>query len=308
MFVIPRGRSGRAARGRASRSRGASVRSGAPANRHRCWPKRWPTRDFAAGLLELMAGGKKIRQLDRVAGRASRHRPGKRNARGGIGVGIGRNHEGRAANLTPMPLPADQSNSCVVYGERLFLKLFRKLVPGINPELEIGQFLAANGVVSACAGFVRFVGISAVAIRRRIAHLGRAPTIHARQIGLAGDVGRIWRPISNASPQLPPEDRPRPASGVGADVAESRLAKPPASKADSGGSLWSMGLRQPVAAAEPLAGEDLRKIALLGRRTAELHLALASDSEQAALRSRAVYRKASAIAALVDARSGLAHF
>jgi maltose alpha-D-glucosyltransferase/alpha-amylase len=34
-------------------------------------------------------------------------------------------------------------------------------------------------------------------------------------------------------------------------------------------------------AAEPLVGDELRKMALLGRRTAELHLALASDTEQA---------------------------
>jgi maltose alpha-D-glucosyltransferase/alpha-amylase len=38
-------------------------------------------------------------------------------------------------------LKAEQSNTAIVYGERLFLKLFRRLEPGINSDLEIGRFL-----------------------------------------------------------------------------------------------------------------------------------------------------------------------
>ena len=39
---------------------------------------------------------------------------------------------------------AEQSNSSVVFGERLALKLFRKLEPGINPDLEMLRFLTAH--------------------------------------------------------------------------------------------------------------------------------------------------------------------
>lgn len=35
----------------------------------------------------------------------------------------------------------DQSNSAIRFGERLFLKLFRKLETGVNPDYEIAQFL-----------------------------------------------------------------------------------------------------------------------------------------------------------------------
>ncbi|MEX1159033.1 MAG: alpha-glucosidase C-terminal domain-containing protein, partial [Thermomicrobiales bacterium] len=35
----------------------------------------------------------------------------------------------------------EQSNSSITYGDRLILKLFRKLEPGFNPDLEIGRFL-----------------------------------------------------------------------------------------------------------------------------------------------------------------------
>jgi trehalose synthase-fused probable maltokinase len=38
----------------------------------------------------------------------------------------------------------EQSNSSVVFGETLVLKLFRKLEPGINPELEMLRFLTSH--------------------------------------------------------------------------------------------------------------------------------------------------------------------
>jgi maltose alpha-D-glucosyltransferase/alpha-amylase len=44
-------------------------------------------------------------------------------------------------DLEPAPLRAEQSNTSVRYGDRLVLKMFRKVEPGINPDLEIGRFL-----------------------------------------------------------------------------------------------------------------------------------------------------------------------
>ena len=44
-------------------------------------------------------------------------------------------------DLEPAPLKAEQSNTSVRFGDRLILKLFRKLEAGINPDLEIGRFL-----------------------------------------------------------------------------------------------------------------------------------------------------------------------
>ncbi|MBV9053842.1 MAG: maltose alpha-D-glucosyltransferase [Hyphomicrobiales bacterium] len=39
-------------------------------------------------------------------------------------------------------LGADQSNSSIVFGESMILKLYRRLQPGIHPELEIARFLS----------------------------------------------------------------------------------------------------------------------------------------------------------------------
>jgi maltokinase len=42
-------------------------------------------------------------------------------------------------------LSAEQSNTSIVFGESVILKLIRKLEPGVNPELEMGAFLARRG-------------------------------------------------------------------------------------------------------------------------------------------------------------------
>ena len=43
------------------------------------------------------------------------------------------------------PIGVEQSNSSIVFGDQVVLKVFRKLEPGINPELELLQFLTRQG-------------------------------------------------------------------------------------------------------------------------------------------------------------------
>ncbi|MFD9909404.1 maltokinase [Streptomyces sp. NPDC059063] len=47
--------------------------------------------------------------------------------------------------LTPRTLGAEQSNSSLVYGDTFILKLFRRVVPGVNPDLELPLALARQG-------------------------------------------------------------------------------------------------------------------------------------------------------------------
>ncbi|MEU3419333.1 maltokinase [Streptomyces murinus] len=48
-------------------------------------------------------------------------------------------------HLVARMLAAEQSNSSVVYGDTFILKLFRRVVPGVNPDLELPQALAREG-------------------------------------------------------------------------------------------------------------------------------------------------------------------
>jgi predicted trehalose synthase len=43
------------------------------------------------------------------------------------------------------PMGAEQSNSSIVFGEEQVLKVFRRIEPGVNPELEMLRFLSTRG-------------------------------------------------------------------------------------------------------------------------------------------------------------------
>ncbi|GAA2100270.1 phosphotransferase [Streptomyces albiaxialis] len=49
------------------------------------------------------------------------------------------------SGLRPRPLTAEQSNSSVIYGSAYILKLFRRVGPGVNPDLELPLALARQG-------------------------------------------------------------------------------------------------------------------------------------------------------------------
>ncbi|MFD5265823.1 phosphotransferase [Streptomyces sp. NPDC058335] len=49
------------------------------------------------------------------------------------------------AGLVPRRLTAEQSNSSVVFGDTFILKLLRRVVPGVNPDLELPLALAREG-------------------------------------------------------------------------------------------------------------------------------------------------------------------
>ncbi len=64
------------------------------------------------------------------------------------------------ATLGERALGADQSNTSVVLGERLLLKAYRRLQPGLNPELELLAFLSEEvrfAAVPRLGGYVELV-------------------------------------------------------------------------------------------------------------------------------------------------------
>jgi maltokinase len=58
------------------------------------------------------------------------------------------------------PMGVEQSNSSMVFGDQLVLKTFRRLEPGINPELELLRFLDGHGFehIAPLAGWYEYEG------------------------------------------------------------------------------------------------------------------------------------------------------
>jgi maltose alpha-D-glucosyltransferase/alpha-amylase len=149
-------------------------------------------------------------------------------------------------------MPAEQSNSSIVYGDRLILKLFRRLEPGINPDFEVGRHLTEK---------VRFRRVPAVAGALEYAGPGDEPAtmammqelVESQADGWAHATDEIGRFFDQVAGQLPPE---RPATEAYADLIAAPVPK----------------------VITTVMGGYLGTAETLGRRTAEMHLALAADS------------------------------
>ncbi len=77
------------------------------------------------------------------------------------------------------PIGVEQSNSSIVFGEATVLKVFRKLEPGINPELELLHFLTRRGFpnIAPLQGWYEYEG------RAYSATLGVAQRFFADAVG-----------------------------------------------------------------------------------------------------------------------------
>jgi predicted trehalose synthase len=62
--------------------------------------------------------------------------------------------------IAARPVGSEQSNSSIVFDEELILKAFRRLEPGINPELELLRFLTEHGFenIAALGGWYAYSG------------------------------------------------------------------------------------------------------------------------------------------------------
>jgi maltokinase len=67
---------------------------------------------------------------------------------------------GGGGTVDVRPVGVEQSNSSVVFGEALILKAFRRVEPGVNPELELLRFLTERGFpnIASLAGWYEYEG------------------------------------------------------------------------------------------------------------------------------------------------------
>ncbi len=146
---------------------------------------------------------------------------------------------------------AEQSNTSVIYGDRLILKLFRCLEEGLNPEVEIGRFLTEK------TSFEHFPSIAGSMEYR--SRSGKTMTVGILQSFVPNEcdawqytldsLGRFFERALSQSGEIAPS---LAIPGHPLDLAEQNFSPE----------------------AESLMMDYLEDARLLGQRTAELHLAL----------------------------------
>jgi maltose alpha-D-glucosyltransferase/alpha-amylase len=162
--------------------------------------------------------------------------------------------------LEAMSLGAEQSNSSVLFGDRLILKIFRRVDVGVNPDIEIGRFLSEGR---------RFEHVPPVAgaIEYR-PRQGGTMSVAILQ-GCVENGGDAWRFTLDSVDQYFEEIVTRPAGERNPPVLRD-------------GSLVALARAEPPPEARETVGSYLSAARLLGQRTAEMHVALASEAEDPA--------------------------
>jgi maltose alpha-D-glucosyltransferase/alpha-amylase len=163
---------------------------------------------------------------------------------------------------SPLPRPAllrtDQTHTSVVFGDRLFLKVYRRIESGIQPELELSRVLVEN---------TSFRNIPLMAGSLELRPERSDPLTLAVLAAFIPNQGDAWRYTAHALGRYYEQVLTRPGGAgeapslqTNTDPLDSEL--PPLAQELVGGTL-----------------DDAR---LLGRRIAEFHVALASVTDDPA--------------------------
>lgn len=165
---------------------------------------------------------------------------------------------GATTALEPSVLRAEQSNSAAVFGETFILKLFRRLDAGVNPDLEISRYLTEQVKfphVPALTGAIEYRTQKREPMTVAIMHEFLSNSHQAWEFTL-DEFGRYFERVGTefANANLDAEFRP-----------ETR---------------WiDLVEQEPTPLAREVIGPFLHSVALLGTRTAEMHVALAGTTD-----------------------------
>ncbi|MFH1858429.1 MAG: putative maltokinase, partial [Candidatus Omnitrophota bacterium] len=159
-------------------------------------------------------------------------------------------------------LTAEQTNSSVVYGNLAILKLFRRLEEGVDPDVEIGKFLTERVAFPHIPSLIGFLVFQKT---RR----GSPATVAALQNFVVNE-GDAWEYTLEA------------LEHYFEDVIAHRKNLSASAVSESGIShkkLLAVATEEVSSFAIEQIGSYLESAKVLGTRTAELHLALASEKE-----------------------------
>ncbi|MFP5230723.1 MAG: maltose alpha-D-glucosyltransferase [Acidobacteriota bacterium] len=194
-----------------------------------------PGGSAAEYLLEMLADGQQLR------------------TRSGTLIGMPSSVLSGLRGSQPLPArvsSAEQSNTSAIFGDRLIMKLFRRQMPGQNPDVEIGRFLTEEA---------KFANIPPFGGSIELRRPSEEPSTVALLQGLVQNEGDGW--------QWTLEELDRYYESVAS------------LKAGYSGRPLDEGKEDPIV--RERVGLYLDVAAVLGRRTAEMHLALASGRDAA---------------------------
>ena len=156
---------------------------------------------------------------------------------------------------------AEQSNTSILFGEQAILKLFRRLQPGENPDMEMTRFLTDVGHFKNIPAYLGEL------------HRSSDQTTLAFLQAFVPNQGDGWSWFA--------EELTRFYELVGDCPAPASLGKPTS----------FLDQAETLAEAQEHAGLALDAAALLGKRTAEMHLALAMPTADTAFAAEATTRE-----------------
>jgi maltose alpha-D-glucosyltransferase/alpha-amylase len=164
-------------------------------------------------------------------------------------------------SLAPRRSSAEQSNTSVLFGNRLIMKLFRHPEAGLNPDCEIGRFLTEQ---------THFANVPAFGGSIEYLHDSEQPATLAMLQGLVPNQGDGWAWMLEELERYY-------ENNVQATVPKAELRDPA-----------TLEPTRASAFAHDRAGVALNAAAVLGKRTAEMHLALASSKSSEAFSSEPI--------------------
>ena len=156
------------------------------------------------------------------------------------------------AALEPAVMKAEQSNTSVAYGDRVIMKVYRRVENGINPDLEIGRILTTMNFPHSppVAGSIEYIRAN-----------GETITVAILQ-GFVHNQGDAWKYTLEAFDRYLVRCRAQPTGRED----ELILNEP----------LLEMVQKEIPTFARELIGPYLESGSRIGQRTAELHVALAN--------------------------------